>query len=62
MYLLKKSMVLSEPGMLCEMFAALGLGGDGTSEEQAIRLNDVTPEDFEMLVHFYNDFGLVMLQ
>ena len=60
--MLKKSMVLSEPGMLCEMFAALGLGGDGTSEEQAIRLNDVTPEDFEMLVHFYNDFGLVMLQ
>jgi len=48
--------------MLCEMFAALGLGGDGTSEEQAIRLNDVTPEDFETLVHFYNDFGLVMLQ
>jgi len=59
---IKKSTVLSEPGMLCEMFAALGLEADGTSEEQAIRLNDVIPEDFETLVHFYNDFGLVILQ
>ena len=62
MYWIKKSMVLSEPGMLCEMFAALGLEADGTSEEQAIGLNDVIPEDFETLVHFYNDFGLVVLQ
>jgi len=59
---IKKSTVLSEPGMLCEMFAALGLEADGTSEEQAIRLSDVIPEDFETLVHFYNDFGLVILQ
>jgi hypothetical protein len=47
--------------MLCEMLAALGLGGGGSSEEQAIRLNNVTPEDFEKLVHFYNDFESVML-
>lgn len=52
-------MILSEPGVLCEMFSTLGLEGDGTSEEQAIKLNDVIPEDFETLVHFYNDFGLV---
>ena len=46
--------------MLCEMFATLGLEGDGMSEERAIGLNDVMPEDFEMLVHFYNDFEFVM--
>ena len=54
-------MILSEPSMLCEMFTTLGLGGDGMSEEQAIRLNNVMPEDFETLVHFYNDFGSVTL-
>jgi len=55
-YWIKKSLILSEPGMLCEMFATLELGGDGMSEEQAIRLNNIIPEDFEALVHFYNDF------
>ena len=45
--------------MLCEMFATLGLEGEGTSEEQPIRLNNVTPEDFEALVHYYSDFQLV---
>lgn len=60
-YWIKKTLVLSEPGMLCEMFAALGLESDGTSEEKAIRLNDITPEDFETLVHFYNDFESVTL-
>ena len=62
MHWIKKSTVLSEPGMLCEMFAALGLEVDGTSEERAISLSDVIPEDFETLVHFYNDFRLVILQ
>jgi len=38
------------------MFATLGLESDGRSEEQAIKLNNVTPQDFETLVHFYNDF------
>jgi len=47
--------------VLCEMFATLGLGGKGTSEEQAIELNDVNPEDFEMLFHYYNDFQSVIL-
>lgn len=49
--------------MLFELFAALGLGleGEGTSEERAVRLNNVNPEDFEMLVHHYNDFQLVIL-
>lgn len=56
---MKKSLVLSEPGMLCEMFATLGLNGEGTSEEQAIGLNGVLPTDFEMLVHHYNDFQSV---
>ena len=60
-YWIKKNLILSEPSMLCEMFATLGLGGDGMSEEQAIRLNNVMPEDFETLVHFYNDFGSVTL-
>jgi hypothetical protein len=60
-YWIKKSLVLSEPGMLCEMFATLGLDGEGASEEQAIKLN-VTPEDFEMLVHYYNDFEFVIPQ
>jgi len=46
---------------ICEMFATLGLEGDGTSEEQAIKLNHVVPEDFETLVHFYHDFGSVIL-
>jgi len=55
-YWIKKNMILSESGMLCEIFTALGLGSDGTSEEQAIVLDDVLPEDFETLVHFYNDF------
>ena len=45
--------------MLNGMFATLGPEGDGTSEEQPIRLSNVTPEDFEMLVHFYNDFESV---
>ena len=31
------------------------------SEEQAIILNDVIPEDFEMLVHYYDDFRSVAL-
>lgn len=61
-YRIKKSIILSEPGMLCEMFTALGLGGDGTSEEQAVGLSDIVPEDFETLVHFYNDYGSVTLQ
>lgn len=43
------------------MFATLGLGGEGTSEDQAIMLKDVVPEDFEMLVHYYNDFQSVIL-
>jgi hypothetical protein len=43
------------------MFATLGLEGEGKSEEQIIRLNNVTPEDFETLVHYYNDFQLVIL-
>lgn len=60
-YWIKRSLVLSEPGMLCEMFATLGLDGEGTSEEQAIKLN-VIPEDFETLVHYYNDFEFVTLQ
>jgi len=55
-YWIKKRPLLSEPSMLCEMLAALGPGSDGTSEEQAIRLNDVIPEDFETLVNFYNEF------
>jgi len=42
--------------MLCEIFATLGLEGEGMSEEQAISLDGVEPEDFEMLVHYYNDF------
>ena len=46
--------------MLCEMFATLGLEGEGMSEEQAIRLDDVAPEDFEMLVYYYNEFQLVI--
>lgn len=46
--------------MLCEMFATLGLGGEGTSEEQAIGLNNVSPEDFGVLVHYYNDFRSVI--
>ena len=45
--------------MFSEMLSALGLGGDGMSEEQILRLNDVAPEDFETLVHFYNDFESV---
>lgn len=61
-YWIKKGTILSEPGMLCENFATLGLEGDETSEEQTVRLSGVTPEDFETLVHFYNDFGLVILQ
>ena len=60
-YWIKKNVISSEPGVLCEMFATLGLEGDGTSEEQAIKLNDVMPEDFETLVHFYHDFGSVIL-
>jgi hypothetical protein len=60
-YSIKKSLILSEPSILCETFATLGLGGDGTSEERAVRLSNVTPEDFEALVHFYNDFESVML-
>lgn len=47
--------------MLCEIFAALGLERDGTSEGRAIMLDDVTPEDFETLVHFYSDFESVTL-
>lgn len=47
--------------MLCEMFATLRLEGGGTSEEQPIRLNSVIPEDFETLVHYYNDFQSVIL-
>jgi hypothetical protein len=47
--------------MLGEMFATLGLEGEGTSEERAIRLNNVIEEDFETLVHYYNDFELVVL-
>lgn len=61
-YRIKRSIILSEPGMLCEMFATLGLEGDGTPGEQVIGLSNVTPEDFEMLVHFYNDYGSVTLQ
>jgi len=41
------------------MFATLGLENDGTSEEQAFRLDDVMPEDFWALVYFYNDFESV---
>lgn len=62
MYWIKKSTILSEPGILCEMSTTLRLEGDGTSEEQAIRLSDVIPEDFETLVHFYNEFGSVILE
>jgi len=58
-YWVKKGLVLSEPSTLCEMFATLGLESDGTSEEQALRLDDVTPEDFEALVYFYNDLESV---
>jgi len=47
--------------MLCEMFATLELGGDGMSEEQAIKLNNVMPEDFETLVHFYSGFESVIV-
>lgn len=47
--------------MLCEMFATLGLEGGGSSEEKAVGLNDVSPEDFGMLVHYYNDFPSVIL-
>jgi len=47
--------------MFSEMHSTLGLGGNGMPEEQIIRLNNVTPEDFEALVHFYNDFESVML-
>jgi hypothetical protein len=47
--------------MLCEMFATLGLEGGGTSEEQAIKLNNASPEDFESLVHYYNDLQSVTL-
>ena len=43
------------------MFATLGLESEGTSEEQAIRLNNANPEDFETLVHYYNNFQLVIL-
>jgi hypothetical protein len=46
--------------MLCEMFATLGLEGEGMSEERAIGLTDVVPEDFKMLVHYYNDFQSVI--
>jgi len=55
-YWVQRSSILSEPGMLCEMFATLGLEGEGTSEEQAIRLNNANPGDFETLVHYYNNF------
>ncbi|KAF9645249.1 hypothetical protein BDM02DRAFT_3189884 [Thelephora ganbajun] len=55
-YWIKKNLILSEPGTLCEIFATLSVEGEGTSEEQAIKLNSVIPEDFEALVHFYNDF------
>lgn len=54
-YWIKKSLISSEPSMLCEM-VTLGCGGDEMSEEQAIGLDNITPEDFETLVHFYNDF------
>ena len=47
--------------MFSEMLSSLGLCGDEMPEEQAIRLNNVTPEDFETLVHFYNDFESVIL-
>lgn len=60
-YWIKKSSILSEPSTLCEMFTTLGLGVDGTSEEQAIEADNVTPEDFGTLVHFYNEFGSVVL-
>jgi len=55
-YWIQRNLILSEPGMLYDMLAKLGLEGEGTSEEQIIRLNNVTPEDFEALVHYYNDF------
>lgn len=47
--------------MFSEMLSGLGLDGDGMPEEQIIRLNDGTLEDFETLVHFYNDFESVIL-
>jgi len=58
-YRIKKT-ILSEPGVFSGMLSTFGLGGDGMPDEQTIRLNDVTPEDFETLVHFYNDFELVI--
>lgn len=59
-YRIKKT-VLSEPGVFSEMLSTLGLSDDGMSEEQIIRLNNVTLEDFETLVHFYNDLESVVL-
>jgi hypothetical protein len=59
-YRVKKSTISSEPSILCEILAAVA--SDGTPEEQAVRLKDVVLQDFETLVHFYNDFGSVMRQ
>ena len=59
-YWVKKSTILSEPSILCEMLATVESGG--TSEEQAVGLKDVNLQDFETLVHFYNEFGSVVHQ
>lgn len=59
-YRMKKK-ILSELGTFSEVFSTLGLGGDRMPEEQIIRLDNVTPGDFETLVHFYNDFESVIL-
>lgn len=59
-YSVKKSTILSEPSILCEMLAAVE--NDGTLEDQIVRLKDVILQDFETLVHFYNEFGSVVHQ
>lgn len=60
MYWVKKGTILSEPSILCEMLATVE--SDGTLEEQTVTLRDVELQDFETLVHFYNDFGSVVHQ
>ena len=59
-YRVKKGTILSEPSILCEMLATVESGG--TLEEQAVTLRDVELQEFETLVHFYNDFGSVVHQ
>lgn len=59
-YSVKKSAILSEPSILCEMLATVE--SDGPLKDQAVKLRDVVLQDFEMLVHFYNEFGSVMYQ